>query len=97
MADDKITCTASSRAVVVLTGLLGLRKSRPGEPACSIEEGGNAIWRLRHGIVVTLELADDGAAHWHLGHDNDPAPRDSVASVSPAANSPQTPDQPKET
>lgn len=72
MPDDKITCTASPRAVVILTGLLGLRKSTPGEPACSIEEGGNAIWRLRHGVVVTLQLGEDGAAHWHLGHDEDP-------------------------
>jgi hypothetical protein len=64
----RIVGSATPRAIVTLTGIVGLR---PGEDSCELTADGTVIWRLQRGLVVTLAFAEDGTTYWHLYRDDD--------------------------
>lgn len=68
-----ITASANARAILTITGILGLRPDEPGQRARELRDDGSCIWRLRGGITITVDFHDDGA-HWHLDRDDDHVP-----------------------
>lgn len=60
----KITATATPAPLVMLTGILGLRRDHPHP--CQLLDNGTAVWHLNYGIVVTCHHEGAGHARWHI-------------------------------
>jgi hypothetical protein len=69
---EPMTGTAHPAAIARMVGVLGLRAQEDGAPPVTeLRPDGVVVWRLAHGLVVTMQVGDEGRfTSWHLDCDD---------------------------